>query len=199
MFPFSIIQLQLGIDFLLYFKRYCTRQAAMLAQWNNPIVKEKNIISAGFHCWWKDQSWSGSGTTVCNRNSTTSATWPLRVDGKILINKNNKSMKRLVRRILCYKLHYALYSETFLPHTEKEKSSLLPSAWSNHSNDSIRHIYKTYTTDDQTKRSIGLYWAIQRSWFARVNALCNLARKKSREVAAHFRADFWVGVASRCV
>ena len=44
-----------------------------------------------------------------------------------------------------------------------------------------------------------VYWAIQRSWFARVNALCNLSRKKSREVAAHFRADFWVGVASRCV
>ena len=34
------------------------------------------------------------------------------------------------------------------------------------------------------------YWAIQQSWFARVNALCNLSRKKSREVAAHFRADF---------
>ena len=34
------------------------------------------------------------------------------------------------------------------------------------------------------------YWAIQRSWFARVNALCNLSRKKSREVAAHFLADF---------
>ena len=44
-----------------------------------------------------------------------------------------------------------------------------------------------------------IYWAIQRSWFARVNALCNLSRKKSWEVAAHFRADFWVGVASRCV
>ena len=25
------------------------------------------------------------------------------------------------------------------------------------------------------------YWAIQRSWFAGVNALCNLSRKKSRE------------------
>ena len=37
---------------------------------------------------------------------------------------------------------------------------------------------------------IGSYWAIQRSWFARVNALCNLSAKKSREVAAHFRADF---------
>ena len=28
------------------------------------------------------------------------------------------------------------------------------------------------------------YWAVQWSWFARVNALCNLSRKKSREVAA---------------
>ena len=44
-----------------------------------------------------------------------------------------------------------------------------------------------------------LYWAIQQSWFARVNALCNLSRKKSWEVAAYFWADFWVGVASRCV
>ena len=35
-----------------------------------------------------------------------------------------------------------------------------------------------------------LYWAIQQRWFARVSALCNLSRKKSREVAAHFRADF---------
>ena len=43
------------------------------------------------------------------------------------------------------------------------------------------------------------YWPIQRSWFARVNAHCNLSRKKSREVAAHFRADFLVGVTSRCV
>ena len=45
----------------------------------------------------------------------------------------------------------------------------------------------------------GVYWVIQRSWFARVNALCNLSHKKSREVTAHFRASFWVGVASRCV
>ena len=29
-----------------------------------------------------------------------------------------------------------------------------------------------------------LCWAIQRSWFSRVNALCNLSRKKSRKVAA---------------
>ena len=46
---------------------------------------------------------------------------------------------------------------------------------------------------------IAIYWVIQRSWFARVNALCNLSRKKSREVAEHFGANFWVGVASRCV
>ena len=39
------------------------------------------------------------------------------------------------------------------------------------------------------KRRLQCYWAIQRSWFARVNAHCNLSRKKSREVAAHFRAD----------
>ena len=46
------------------------------------------------------------------------------------------------------------------------------------------------------KQELAWYWAIQRSWFARVNALCNLSRKESRKVAAHFRADFWVGVAS---
>ena len=35
----------------------------------------------------------------------------------------------------------------------------------------------------------GCYWVIQRSWFARVNALCKLSCKKLREVAAHFRAN----------
>ena len=50
---------------------------------------------------------------------------------------------------------------------------------------------------DLVKRSVltlvGEIWrylAIQRSWFARVNALCKLSRKKSREVATHFWADF---------
>ena len=43
------------------------------------------------------------------------------------------------------------------------------------------------------------YLVIQQSWFARVNALCNLSHKKSREVAALFQANFCVGVASRCV
>ena len=33
-------------------------------------------------------------------------------------------------------------------------------------------------------------WAVQRSWFARVNALCNLSRKKSREVAASLPGRF---------
>ena len=28
------------------------------------------------------------------------------------------------------------------------------------------------------------YWAVQRSWFARVNALCDLSRKESRKVVA---------------
>ena len=47
---------------------------------------------------------------------------------------------------------------------------------------------------------VDLYRAVQRNWFARVNALCNLSRKKSREVAAVTSwADFGVGVASRCV
>ena len=32
-----------------------------------------------------------------------------------------------------------------------------------------------------------------------MNALCNLSRKKSREVTVHFRADFGVCVASCCV
>ena len=41
----------------------------------------------------------------------------------------------------------------------------------------------------QIKKTL-YYWAIQRSWFARVNVLCNLSRKQSREVAEHFRADF---------
>ena len=33
-------------------------------------------------------------------------------------------------------------------------------------------------------------WAVQWSWFARVNALCNLLRKKSREVAASLPGRF---------
>ena len=35
-----------------------------------------------------------------------------------------------------------------------------------------------------------MYWAIKRSWFARVNALCNLSRKQSREVAAQIPNRF---------
>ena len=34
------------------------------------------------------------------------------------------------------------------------------------------------------------YWAVQWSWFAQVNALCNLLRKKSREVAASLLGQF---------
>ena len=33
-------------------------------------------------------------------------------------------------------------------------------------------------------------WAVQWSWFARVNALCNLSRRKSREVAASLPGQF---------
>ena len=39
-----------------------------------------------------------------------------------------------------------------------------------------------------------LYWTVQRSWFAQVNALVNLLRKKSREVATSLPGRFL----SRC-
>ena len=35
-----------------------------------------------------------------------------------------------------------------------------------------------------------MYWAVQWSWFARVNALCNISRKRSREVAASLPGRF---------
>ena len=38
--------------------------------------------------------------------------------------------------------------------------------------------------------SSALYWAVQWSWFAWVNALCNLWRKKLREVAASLPGRF---------
>ena len=34
------------------------------------------------------------------------------------------------------------------------------------------------------------YWAVQRRWFARVNALCNLSGKKTREIAASLPGRF---------
>ena len=34
------------------------------------------------------------------------------------------------------------------------------------------------------------YWVVQWSWFARMNALCNLSRKKSREVAVSLLGRF---------
>ena len=46
----------------------------------------------------------------------------------------------------------------------------------------IHHTTLHYTTQH--------YWAVQWSWFARVNALCNLSRKKSREVAASLPGRF---------
>ena len=39
------------------------------------------------------------------------------------------------------------------------------------------------------------YWAVQWSWFARVNVLCNLSCKKSREVVASLPGRF---MSSRC-
>ena len=40
------------------------------------------------------------------------------------------------------------------------------------------------------ERTWGIYWVVQWSWFAQVNALCNLSRKKSREVAASLPGRF---------
>ena len=42
----------------------------------------------------------------------------------------------------------------------------------------------------RTKHKLLIYWAVQRSWFARVNTLCNLSRKTSREVAASLPGRF---------
>ena len=49
----------------------------------------------------------------------------------------------------------------------------------------------TYSDDIINQGTLCLgYRVIQQNWFARVKVLCNLSRKKLREVAAHFRADF---------
>ena len=37
--------------------------------------------------------------------------------------------------------------------------------------------------EDKVSATSIIYWEVQWSWFARVNALCNLSRKMSREVA----------------
>ena len=43
----------------------------------------------------------------------------------------------------------------------------------------------TLTKEDfiSPKKILLLYWAIQRSWFARVNALCNLSRERSQRTS----------------
>ena len=38
--------------------------------------------------------------------------------------------------------------------------------------------------------ALSVFWAVQWSWFARVNALCTFSRKKSREVAASLPGRF---------
>ena len=44
-----------------------------------------------------------------------------------------------------------------------------------------------------------LYWAFQWSWFARVNARCNLSSKKSREVAASLPGRFLRSCFTLCI
>ena len=46
---------------------------------------------------------------------------------------------------------------------------------------------RAHTTHTHTNT---LYWVVQWSWFAQVNALCNLSCKKSREVAASLPGQF---------
>ena len=57
-----------------------------------------------------------------------------------------------------------------------------------------------FCTNDLGATKLGVlmynYWAVQWSWFAWVNSLCNLLCKKSQH---HFLADFWGGVASHYV
>ena len=53
--------------------------------------------------------------------------------------------------------------------------------------------YRCHTGLKNVKRStvlVNVCGAVQRSWFARVNALCNLSCKKSREVAASLLGRF---------
>ena len=40
------------------------------------------------------------------------------------------------------------------------------------------------------QRLLFIYWVVQWNWFARVNALCNLSRKKSWEVTASLLGQF---------
>ena len=52
----------------------------------------------------------------------------------------------------------------------------------------LAHLFINYTCFKQmilrSVTHLSIYWAVQWSWFARVNAFCNLLCKKSREVAA---------------
>ena len=130
--PLGISQLQLGTD-LPHYCLLCTVQAAR-RKW--PIQRSSLL--------WRSSAsrrvqavGSGVMSTV---GSTTVSTWP-----------------HGARTVLCYKLHCG--GVLAVRYSDKKQSShpRLPSASSNHTNHSIRHIYRTYTTHDQTTQSLGLY------------------------------------------
>ena len=76
--------------------------------------------------------------------------------------------------------HTDMYTHTHIliqthsqSHTQSHKHTCIPLSLSKKSMQIDREI-----------EIISLYWAVQRSWFARVNALCNLSHKKSQKVIA---------------
>ena len=102
-----------------------------------------------FYCRWKDQSWSGSVATVFKRSSTTTSTWP-ESSWEMIIN-NTENM---------FGAYNAIYvtRRCTMKHSDKNDHHILcQSTSSNYASHSILNIYRTYTTHDQTKRSLGLY------------------------------------------
>ena len=76
--------------------------------------------------------------------------------------------------------HTDMYTHTHIliqthsqSHTQSHKHTRIPLSLSKKSMQIDREI-----------EIISLYWVVQRSWFARVNALCNLSHKKSQKVVA---------------
>ena len=54
----------------------CSASSANSASSKANIVEQPPTIKEGFYCRQKNQSWSGSGETVCIKRLTTMSTWP---------------------------------------------------------------------------------------------------------------------------
>ena len=72
-------------------------------------------------------------------------------------------------------------------------SRSLPKAEATHT--SFPAVYVTHSRSCHYFYLMTPYWVVQWSWFARVNALCNLSRKKSWEVSASLPGQF---LSKRC-